>query len=269
MGIMTTAETQIKLQDRDANSAVSLLVWGALIVGALAGILFFAFPQIDMETSGYFYRGGGVFAGKGGGIFAGGPPQTISDFARLFFYFSFIGVCVLNVVGLIASLVLKRDVLGLGFVKWLFLGMCLAIGPGLVGNAILKDHWGRARPVHLAEFGGSKTYSLPLVPSDQCRRNCSFVAGEASMMYAAFFAAAFLFPGLGRKLIAAGVAFGLFSGFVRISQGAHFLSDVIFAGVTMALTVAGIYLVFKAFARKRAADTGRPMGDPLAGQYLW
>lgn len=266
---MTTAESQIKLQDRDSSSIVSLLVWGALIVGALAGILFFAFPQIDLETSGYFYRGGGVFSGKGGGIFSGGPPQTISDYLRTFLYFSFIGVCVLNVVGLIASLVLKRDVFGLGTVKWLFLATCLAIGPGIVGNTILKDHWGRARPVHLTEFGGSKTYSLPLIPSDQCRRNCSFVAGEPSMMYAAFFAAAFIFPGMGRKLIMAGVAFGLFSGLIRISQGAHFLSDVIFAGVTMALTVAGIYLVFRAFARKRAADTGRPVSDPLDGQRLW
>lgn len=269
MGIMTTAESQMAVQGRNANNIVALLVYGALIVGVLAGIVFFAFPQIDLKTSEYFYRGGGVFAGKGGGIFAGGPPQTVSDFVRMALYFSFVGVCVLNIVGFFASLVLKRDVLGLGSVKWLFLAICLAAGPGLVGNTILKDHWGRARPVHLVEFGGSKSYTPPLVPSNQCDRNCSFVAGEASMMFATFFAAAFLFPAIGRILIGVGVALGLFSGFIRVSQGAHFVSDVIFAGVAMALTVSAIYFVFKTLARKRASNRGLAFQDPLAGQMLW
>jgi lipid A 4'-phosphatase len=268
MGTMTTALSRAELQDQDANGNVSLLIWGALIVGAVSGVLFFAFPQIDIKTSEYFYKGGGVFAGKGSGIFSGGPPRTIPDVVRLFLYVSFVGVCILNAIGLMASLILKRPVFGLGFLKWLFLALCLVMGPLIVGNLILKDNWGRARPVHITEFGGSKTYTLPLVPSDQCDRNCSFVAGEASMMYAAFFAAAFLFPGRGRRLIAAGVLVGFFSGLIRLSQGAHFLSDVIFAGVTMALTVACIYLLFKAIARKVAVDA-QPGPDPLAQWSPW
>lgn len=270
MGTMTAAETQIEPRARDANRhVVSWLVWGALIVGAVAGVLFSLFPQLDLDTSRYFYRGNGVFSGKSTGIFSGGPPTTASDYIRLVLYFSFIGVCVLNVVALIASFVLKSNVFRLNFVKWLFLASCLIIAPGLVGNEILKDHWGRARPIHLSEFGGTKKYTPPLVPSDQCLRNCSFVAGEASMMYAVFFSAAFLFPGIAGLLIVAGVASGLFAGFIRISQGAHFLSDVIFAGVTMALTVAGVYLIFNAIARLRAPNQGRFTADAWNGRSLW
>ncbi len=270
MGMMTASNTRIEPWANDANRhVVTWLICGALIIGAAAAVLFAVFPHLDLDTSRYFYRGNGVFSGKSTGIFSGGPPTTVSDVIRLVLYFSFIGVCVLNVIALIASFVLKGDVFRLGFVKWLFLAACLVIGPGLVGNEILKDHWGRARPVHLSEFGGTKKYTSPLMPSDECRRNCSFVAGEASMMYAVFFSAAFLFPEIAGVMIVAGVAAGLFAGFIRISQGAHFLSDVIFAGVTMALTVAGVYLVFKTIARSRAANQGQLMEDPLNGRSLW
>jgi lipid A 4'-phosphatase len=268
MGIMTGTDPRGEFQDQRANSNVSLLVWSAVVVGVAAGFIFSAFPEIDLRTSGFFYMGHGVFSGKGGGIFSG-PPTTVADFIRLSLYVSFVGVCVVAAAGIAISLIRKRNVLGLVPLKWIFLGACLILGPGIVGNVILKDHWGRARPVHIVEFGGTKTYSLALVPSDQCNRNCSFVAGEASMMYAAFFAAAFLFPIFGRRLILAGVLMGLFSGFIRISQGAHFLSDVIFAGVTMALTVAGVYVLFRAISNMCKADADAPAEDPLARRSLW
>jgi lipid A 4'-phosphatase len=255
MGIMTAAEYRADFQGQDANSNASLLIWGALIVGIIAGIIFYVFPRLDLEASALFYRGAGIFAGKGGGIFSG-PPKTASDVIRLAFYISFVGIGLLNVLGLAVSTIRKRDVFGIGAVKWLFLGVCLLIGPGLFSNVILKDHWGRARPVHLVEFGGTKTYSPPLVPSNQCRKNCSFVAGEASMMYAAFFAAAFLFPAYGRRLIVAGILIGFFSGVIRMSQGAHFLSDVVFAGVAMALTVGCVFLIFR-----RVCRTGTPTDE--------
>ncbi len=260
MGIMTAAKPRTEFEAQEQNN-VSLLLRGAAIVGIVATIVFFALPEIDLRTSALFYKGHGVFSGKGGGIFAGGPPSTLSDFIRLGFYASFVIVCILTVFGLAASLIRKSPVFGLTTLKWLFLGTCLAVGPGIVGNVVLKDHWGRARPVHLTEFGGSKSYSPPLKPSDQCDRNCSFVAGEASMMYAMFFAAAFLFPAIGPRLIEAGVFAGLLSGAVRISQGAHFLSDVIFAGVAMALTVAGVYLLFRAISRT--------LGNPLPQWCAW
>ncbi|MFT3730441.1 MAG: phosphatase PAP2 family protein [Hyphomicrobium sp.] len=258
MGIMTAVKSQYEHRSRDASSNVSLLVWGGVIVGAIAALVFFLFPQIDLKTSELFYRGDGVFVGKGGNLLLEGADATFAGVVRLALYSAFVVICIITVAGIVASAVLKRDVFGLGFLKWLFLGACLLIGPGFISNVVLKDHWGRARPVHVTEFGGKKAYSPALVPSDQCRRNCSFIAGEAAMMYATFFAAAFLFPAIGRKLILTGAVVGFLSGLIRVSQGAHFLSDVIFAGVAMALTVAAIHTIFRIFVRTEGPD-----GDPL------
>ena len=36
----------------------------------------------------------------------------------------------------------------------LFLIATLALGPGLLTNVILKDHWGRPRPIDVRQFGG-------------------------------------------------------------------------------------------------------------------
>lgn len=70
-------------------------------------------------------------------------------------------------------------------------------------------------------------------------------------------------------VIATGIAFALLAGFIHILQGAHFLSDVIFAGVTMALTGIAIYLAFQTIARARAPRDGKNLQDPLTGQRLW
>jgi lipid A 4'-phosphatase len=128
----------------------------------------------------------------------------------------------------------------------MFLLLCFAIGPGLVANTIFKDHWGRARPVQIVEFGGDKSYTPPLMPSDQCAHNCSFFSGEASAIFALFFAAALVVPQWSTGLIFAGILAGLADGLVRISQGAHFMSDVLFAGIFMALSVAALFtLLFR------------------------
>lgn len=100
------------------------------------------------------------------------------------------------------------------------------IGPGLLVHTVLKDHWGRARPVHLQEFGGGKQFTPAGVISDQCDKNCSFVSGHVAI-------AAFLMAGFWvtrrRPWLFAGIALAAYVGLVRIVMGAHFLSDVVFA----------------------------------------
>jgi lipid A 4'-phosphatase len=70
------------------------------------------------------------------------------------------------------------------------------------------------------------------------------VSGEASSVYTVFFAGAFLLRRHSRKMIAGGIVLGSLAGLVRIAQGGHFLSDVIFAGILMALTAASLQLLF-------------------------
>ena len=96
------------------------------------------------------------------------------------------------------------------------------------------------------------TFTAPVFPpSNQCDYNCTFVSGEASSIYVIFFAAAFLLRRHARRMIALGVVFGSLAGLTRIAQGGHFLSDVVFAGVFMALTAACLQLLFDTI---RAAD---------------
>lgn len=139
--------------------------------------------------------------------------------------------------------------------------LVLALGPGLVVNVIFKDHWGRARPIKVQEFGGTAIYSPPLIMSDQCDKNCSFVAGHPSV---AFFLAAFsmLFAKgwVRTSIYSAAVCFGLFVGYVRIVQGGHFFSDVLFSGIFTLLVVHITYIVMFGLKETptRAESTRRP-----------
>jgi lipid A 4'-phosphatase len=131
--------------------------------------------------------------------------------------------------------------LRLGPKSWAFLFLGLVLGPGLVANVVLKDMWNRARPVQVAEFGGSQYYSPPMVLSNQCEKNCSFVAGDAAMGFYLQILAYVVARRFSGPLLAAGMAAGLGAGLLRIGMGAHFFSDVIYAGVFMTLTIAGLH----------------------------
>ena len=70
------------------------------------------------------------------------------------------------------------------------------LGPGLVVNGILKEHWGRARPRDVTQFGGDRRFTPALVIADQCERNCSFSAGHPS---AGFALAALAYASISRR----------------------------------------------------------------------
>jgi len=209
--------------------AKSWLPLGLIAVAAMIGAVVFLWrPEIDLLMGGLFYRGQGRFAG--------GEFRWIEWLRNVFIVF-FWACVVLAIVGMVRTRKEQGPWLGFAFPHWLFLGICLGVGPGLVANVMLKDQWGRARPKHVVEFGGSKTFTPPILFSKECRRNCSFVSGEASAIYIPFYAAAALMPHSAVVLVATGTVMGLAAGAVRMAQGGHFFSDVIFAGVFMALTV--------------------------------
>lgn len=197
-------------------------------VAALAAVVFLSMPDIDLWVGRHFY------IGKGG--FIGGELASVRFLRNVFIVF-FWACVLLSIVGMVRTRKSAGAWLGWRFPHWLFMAVCLGVGPGLVANLMLKDQWGRPRPKHLIEFGGSKTFTPPILMSKQCPRNCSFVSGEAAAIYIPFYAAAAVMPQSAVLLVATGTAMGLAAGAVRIAQGGHFLSDVIFAGVFMGLTV--------------------------------
>jgi lipid A 4'-phosphatase len=108
-----------------------------------------------------------------------------------------------------------------------FLGLTYGVGPGLIVNLLLKNYWGRARPEAIEAFGGLDPYTPAWVPSDA--GGASFVSGEVSIAAAAC-AVALLARGRTRVvLFLAGFALASLIGTVRMAQGGHFLSDVVFA----------------------------------------
>jgi len=115
----------------------------------------------------------------------------------------------------------------------LFLILTLALGPGVLANMVLKDHWGRSRPIDVTELGGAGRFTAWWDPRGECPTNCSFIAGEPSGAFWTL-APASLAPPQWRLLAYAGaLAFGAADGALRIGAGGHFFSDVAFAGIFM------------------------------------
>jgi lipid A 4'-phosphatase len=221
------------------------MIIGALPVGMSAIALFWLFPDFDLSIARLLYTGQRNFAGS---------HSVLVSTLREGFNIVFILTCVVAAVGLAVSLGSGRHWLGLLSTKWLFLAICLLTGPGVVANLGFKDHWGRARPHNVTEFEGTKQYSSPLHPSDQCLGSCSFVSGEASAMFIIFFAAALIFETRTRSLVAVGILAGCAAGLVRMSQGAHFFSDVVFAGVLMAITAGAVQLIMDCVSSRAEPD---------------
>ena len=131
----------------------------------------------------------------------------------------------------------------------LFLIVTLALGPGVITNLILKDHWGRSRPIDVQQFGGADHFMPWWDPRGECPNNCSFVAGEPSGAFWTLAPAALAPLELQPLAFGAALLFGIAVGVLRIGGGGHFFSDVMFAGVFVYLE---IWLVYGLIYRWRA-----------------
>lgn len=129
-----------------------------------------------------------------------------------------------------------------------FVVLALALGPGLMVNGVFKEGFGRARPAQVVEFGGTKTFTPPFVITNQCETNCSFVCGHASAGFFFVSVALVVRREWQKRVFWSGVALGGLLGIVRIVQGGHFTSDVIFSFVAVYMT--GKVLYFLMFERQ-------------------
>lgn len=228
----------------------------ACATGLLAAFLLSAFPEIDLWASQLFYSNDGSFAFSRPGLGA-----NIRDLLRL----GFALISTAAVAGFISLGFFGRKLAKLGLAQWAYIALCAVIGPGLVANVGFKDHWGRARPSQIQEFGGAKTFTPPLLRTDQCQSNCSFISGEAANYFTIGFAFAYIATGvMRRRLFMLAIAAGSFAGLIRIGGGGHFLSDVVFSGVFMALVCDGLsrLMLERKKARQFFAD-GSPFHESM------
>jgi lipid A 4'-phosphatase len=141
----------------------------------------------------------------------------------------------------------------------LFLMGTLAVGPGLLTNTLLKDHWGRARPIDVTEFGGASRFTPWWDPRGDCPNNCSFIAGEPAGAFWTMAPAALAPPQWRLLAYGAALGFGSAVGVLRIAGGGHFFTDVVFAGVFMYLVIWGAHgLIYRWWPKRTGDKTDEP-----------
>lgn len=195
-----------------------LLMAGALVTAV--------WPQLDVLTTRLFYDETQGFPWRAAGI-----TNLIHDLAT-----GWLPKLLAIGLGAAVLLALLRRRAGR---PWLFLLLVLLLGPGLLANLVLKDQWGRARPVQVTEFGGTAAFTPYWQPAQACDKNCSFISGDGAFGFA-FVALALV---LRRRRLAfwSGTAIGIVFGMTRIMMGAHFLSDTLWAALLMLAVSLGLY----------------------------
>jgi len=199
----------------------------AIAMAAAAPLLvLIVYPRIDLAVSGWFYSPGEGFA-------LAHLPLFVAVLKGL--PYPAIGAAVLAVLLAASGLLTRHTWLGATPRVAAYLVTTLALGPGLLVNTLLKDHWGRARPHQIIEFGGSAHFTPVAMVADQCDRNCSFPSGHAALGFW-LIAFAFAAPAHWRPVaVAAALLVGSLVGLMRIAQGAHFLSDVLAAALIVVI----------------------------------
>ncbi len=212
-----------------------------------ATLLFYVFPELDIRFSMLFYD----------------PVSRFYLADAPFCHYIYESVEIVSTAWVVLAFLLltvlwirKKPWFGLSAKHLIYLLAALAIGPGLIVNVVLKDNWGRARPYDVIQFGGASVFTPAFAISNQCHHNCSFVSGHAAMGFY-FIAFGFCRHKVCRKrrnllILLAGI-YGAVVGLVRILQGGHFLSDIVFAFFVIYAASAVLYWII--FERKSSSET--------------
>ena len=146
----------------------------ALAVAAVAGLAFGLFPQLDLAVARYFYG----FVDKPN-YFALriSPPLMLARNTGIWISTLLVAPAV---AALVVKLILPRHKMLISGRAVVFLIATLALAPGLLVNVVLKDHWGRPRPIDVAQFGGAQHFRAWWDPRGDCPGNCSFVSGDVA-----------------------------------------------------------------------------------------
>jgi lipid A 4'-phosphatase len=130
------------------------------------------------------------------------------------------------------------------------------LGNGLLVHEGLKNQVGRPRPNQVQDMGGAVPFVPALQLSPSCARNCSFVSGHAALGFGFLAFGMWAARQARRRWLLAGVLMGSGIGLVRIVQGGHFLSDIVFAFLAIwgsAIVIHQVWLRWRYWRLKRVA----------------
>ena len=196
------------------------------------GLLFLFFPSLDIYFSNFFFVENQFISEKYTSI------KVLRDYLKNLM----IIIPLLSLIILIINFINKRQNVRKLINQRIKFGLIgLVVGPilgcGIIANLYFKETWGRARPVHVEEFGGDKIFTPAFLKSDQCDRNCSWISGETSAAFS-LMVGTILFKNPIFFLL--NLILGFFVFFCRLSMGGHFFSDNIFA-MTFMIYLAILY----------------------------
>ena len=121
----------------------------ALAVAIVTGVAFGLYPDLDLRVARHFYAvedaSHNMFAFR---IY---PPVMMARNLGLW-----VGTVLVvpAVLALLVKLILPRRKLFIPGRAVVFLISTMILAPGLLVNVLLKDHWGRPRPIDVTQFGG-------------------------------------------------------------------------------------------------------------------
>lgn len=208
-----------------------------LLIGALFAVPFLLWPQVDIWISSQFYL-------PGQGFYMEFRPHwrliyhLVNDFTRAV-YVCLIALLLTKLTGRL----IRRPLLDkIRTASLLYLALVMVAGPWLGVHYLLKEGFERPRPREIVEFGGDKQF-VPILHVGHEGGN-SFVSGHASMGYFLVAFALLAEKKRRRAMYLAGLGAGTFIGLVRVIQGGHFASDVVFAGIFMLMVIHASYALF-------------------------
>ncbi len=176
----------------------------ALAIGAVTGVAFGWFPQLDLKLSGLFF-----------------DPETRQ--------FTLLHQVRFEHLSWPAHL---RD-----WSMWLVAALAVPAGAALAAKCFFPTTRMRVGGRAIVFLLATKHFVAWWDPRGACRHNCSFVAGEASGAFWTLAPAALAPAPLRIFAYAAAITFGGAVGMLRMAFGAHFFTDVVFAGVFTFLIV--------------------------------
>ncbi len=209
----------------------------ALLIAVGSGFLFALYPAIDLSIARFVYE-----ATNPGNGMAHVLLRIATTLRKVGLWIEILLIAP-TIIALLVKLMLPRTTMLIPGRAILFLVTSLIVGPGLLANAGLKNDWERPRPGQLVQFGGNQHFVPWWQPIGDCRKNCSFVSGEASAAFWTMAPAALMPPQWRPLAYGAAITFGSIISLSRIMMAGHFLSDAIFAGVFTFLIVWLLYAI--------------------------
>ena len=209
-----------------------------VIFTILISVVFVIFNQIDISVSARYYTPGAGFTFNDTEL-AVLLKQVVRPTFKLATILSLLFILLLAFLMPQAMKNMRRHAL--------FLFTCLALGPALMAEGVLKNVFGRARPQDITEFGGDLIFSPAWVISGECSRNCSFVSGDVSGV-AILMAIPLIVTRFRLALTIPILALTGLTMAYRVLAGKHFLSDAV---ISACLTIGLVYFIHYLFYQRQ------------------